>query len=143
MAPRIELGSPDSNRDLTAPKAGGLPITPLPTGSRPGPAGPDTTMPRVPAPTVVILAAGEGTRMRSSLPKLLHPLCGRTLIEWTVAAAHDAGAGKVVVVDGPGRRLAGHLPEGVVTAIQEQPRGTGDAVAAAAAEIGADETVLV
>jgi bifunctional UDP-N-acetylglucosamine pyrophosphorylase/glucosamine-1-phosphate N-acetyltransferase len=91
----------------------------------------------------VILAAGEGTRMRSSLPKLLHPLCGRPLIEWTVAAARDAGAGKVVVVDGPERKLAGHLPEGVVTAIQEEPRGTGDAVAAAAGEIGADETVVI
>ena len=65
--------------------------------------------------------------MRSSLPKLLHPLCGRPLIAWPIAAARDAGAGKVVVVDGPGRRLAEHLPEGVEAVVQEQPRGTGDA----------------
>ena len=81
--------------------------------------------------------------MRSSLPKLLHPLCGRPLIAWPIAAAREAGAGKVVVVDGPKRRLAEHLPEGVVAAIQEEPRGTGDAVAAAAGEIGEGETVVV
>ena len=67
----------------------------------------------VSAPTVVILAAGEGTRMRSTLPKVLHPLCGRPLILWPVAAALEAGAGKVVVVDNPKRRLEDHLPEGV------------------------------
>ncbi len=95
------------------------------------------------APTVVIIAAGEGTRMRSSLPKVLHPLCGRPLINWPVAAALDAGAGKVVVVDNPKRRLEDHLPDGVVTAIQERPNGTGDAVAAAASHVDATGTVLV
>ncbi|MGH2968405.1 MAG: bifunctional UDP-N-acetylglucosamine diphosphorylase/glucosamine-1-phosphate N-acetyltransferase GlmU, partial [Solirubrobacteraceae bacterium] len=54
-----------------------------------------------------------------------------------------AGAGKVVVVDGPKRALADHLPGDVVVAVQERPRGTGDAVAAARDEIGADDTVLV
>jgi bifunctional UDP-N-acetylglucosamine pyrophosphorylase/glucosamine-1-phosphate N-acetyltransferase len=88
-------------------------------------------MQAVSAPTVVIIAAGEGTRMRSSLPKVLHPLCGRPLIAWPVDAAQRAGAGKVVVVDNPKRRLEDHLPEGVEVAIQAQPRGTGDAVAAA------------
>jgi bifunctional UDP-N-acetylglucosamine pyrophosphorylase/glucosamine-1-phosphate N-acetyltransferase len=90
----------------------------------------------------VILAAGEGTRMRSALPKLLHPLCGRPLIAWPVAAAQDAGAGRVVVVDNPKRRLDGQLPAGVEVAVQEEPRGTGDAVAAARDHIG-DETVVV
>ena len=103
----------------------------------------DTTMLAVPAPTVVILAAGEGTRMRSSLPKVLHPLCGRPLIAWPIAAAQEAGAGKVVVVDGPKRALDGHLPDGIEVVIQEEPRGTGDALAAAADEIGADDTVVV
>jgi bifunctional UDP-N-acetylglucosamine pyrophosphorylase / glucosamine-1-phosphate N-acetyltransferase len=55
----------------------------------------------VTAPTVVILAAGQGTRMRSRTPKVLHDLCGRPMIAWPVAAALAAGAGKVVVVDGP------------------------------------------
>jgi bifunctional UDP-N-acetylglucosamine pyrophosphorylase/glucosamine-1-phosphate N-acetyltransferase len=97
----------------------------------------------VSAPTVVIIAAGEGTRMRSSLPKVLHPLCGRPLIAWPVAAALAAGAGKVVVVDNPRRRLEDYLPEGVEVAIQERPLGTGDAVAAAGSLIDATGTVVV
>jgi bifunctional UDP-N-acetylglucosamine pyrophosphorylase / glucosamine-1-phosphate N-acetyltransferase len=100
-------------------------------------------MPRVPAHTVVILAAGEGTRMRSSLPKVLHPLCGRPLIGWAVAAAQEAGADKIVVVDGPKRALDGRLPDGVATAIQEEPKGTGDAVAAARDHIDTNDTVVV
>ncbi len=44
---------------------------------------------------VVILAAGEGTRMRSRTPKVLHDLCGRPLIEWPVRAAREAGAGRM------------------------------------------------
>jgi len=94
-------------------------------------------------PTVVILAAGEGTRMRSSVPKVLHPLCGRPLIAWAVQAARDSGAGRVIVVDNPKRRLREHLPQGVEVAIQEEPRGTGDAVAAAAPLLGPDDTVVV
>ena len=98
---------------------------------------------RVPQPTVVILAAGEGTRMRSALPKVLHPLCGRPLIAWPVAAAREAGVGRVIVVDNPKRRLAAHLPDEVEVAIQEEPRGTGDAVAAAAPLLDPDSTVVV
>src|SRR3954470_2799719 len=97
----------------------------------------------VSAPTVVIIAAGEGTRMRSSLPKVLHPLCGRPLIAWPVTAAHEAGAGKVVVVDNPKRRLEDYLPEGVEVAVQPEPNGTGGAVAAAGAHIDADSTVVI
>jgi bifunctional UDP-N-acetylglucosamine pyrophosphorylase/glucosamine-1-phosphate N-acetyltransferase len=97
----------------------------------------------MPAPTVVLLAAGEGTRMRSSLPKVLHPICGRPMILWPLLAARDAGAERVIVVDNPKRLLAEHLPEGTETAIQEQPRGTGDAVAAAAAHVDPSAPVLV
>jgi bifunctional UDP-N-acetylglucosamine pyrophosphorylase / glucosamine-1-phosphate N-acetyltransferase len=100
-------------------------------------------MRRVPAPTVVILAAGEGTRMRSAVPKVLHPLCGRSIILWSVLAAQEAGAEKVVVVDNPRRKLEDHLPDGVEVAIQQAPRGTGDAVAAAGAHIDAAGTVVV
>jgi bifunctional UDP-N-acetylglucosamine pyrophosphorylase/glucosamine-1-phosphate N-acetyltransferase len=97
----------------------------------------------MPAPTVVLLAAGEGTRMRSSLPKVLHPICGRPMILWPLLAARDAGAERVIVVDNPKRLLGEHLPEGTETAIQEQPRGTGDAVAAAAAHVDPSAPVLV
>ena len=97
----------------------------------------------MPAPTVVILAAGEGTRMRSALPKVLHPICGRPMILWPLLAARAAGAERVIVVDNPKRRLADHLPDDVETAIQERPRGTGDAVAAAAGLLDAGAPVLV
>ena len=70
--------------------------------------------------------------MRSALPKVLHPICGRPMILWPLLAARAAGAERVIVVDNPKRRLAEHLPGDVEVAIQEQPRGTGDAVAAAA-----------
>jgi len=97
----------------------------------------------MPAPTVVILAAGEGTRMKSKVPKVLHPLCGRPVIAWVVAAAEEAGAETIVVVDNPQRRLDGHLPDGVEVAIQDEPRGTGDAAAAARKRIPADGVVVV
>jgi bifunctional UDP-N-acetylglucosamine pyrophosphorylase / glucosamine-1-phosphate N-acetyltransferase len=97
----------------------------------------------VSAPTVVIIAAGEGTRMRSALPKVLHPLCGRPIILWPVLAAQAAGAGKVVVVDNPKRRLEDRLPEDVEVAVQREPKGTGDAVAAAGSHIDATSTVVV
>jgi bifunctional UDP-N-acetylglucosamine pyrophosphorylase/glucosamine-1-phosphate N-acetyltransferase len=96
----------------------------------------------VTAPTVVILAAGQGTRMRSKTPKVLHEICGRPMIAWPVLAAREAGAGRVVVVDGPARALEGHLPEGVEIAVQPVPDGTGGAVRAAADHLG-DGAVLI
>jgi bifunctional UDP-N-acetylglucosamine pyrophosphorylase/glucosamine-1-phosphate N-acetyltransferase len=97
----------------------------------------------MPAPTVVILAAGEGTRMRSSTPKVLHDLCGRPLVEWPIEAAQAAGAGKIVVVDGPNGVLDGRLPAGVQRAVQEEPKGTGDAVKAAAPLIDPESVVVI
>ena len=87
------------------------------------------------APIVLILAAGQGTRMRSRTPKVLHDLCGRPMLLWPVHAALEAGAKRVVVVDSPARALEGVLPEGVELAVQPQSNGTGGAVAAAIAEL--------
>jgi bifunctional UDP-N-acetylglucosamine pyrophosphorylase/glucosamine-1-phosphate N-acetyltransferase len=100
----------------------------------------------VTAPVVVILAAGQGTRMRSATPKLLHPLCGRPLIAWPIAAARAAGAQKVVVVGGPDRALEAAIPQddpAVVLAVQQEPRGTADAVASARDQIERDAPVIV
>jgi bifunctional UDP-N-acetylglucosamine pyrophosphorylase/glucosamine-1-phosphate N-acetyltransferase len=97
----------------------------------------------VTAPVVVILAAGQGTRMRSAVPKVLHPLCGRPLLAWPIAAARAAGAKQVVVVGGPDRALQPALPDGVVLAVQEQPRGTADAVLAAAPQIDRNAPVVI
>ena len=95
------------------------------------------------APTVVILAAGKGSRMRSALPKVLHPLCGRPLVHWPIHAARDAGAGRIVVVDAAARPLEGHLPEDVVLAVQERPNGTADALEAALPAFPEDGAVVV
>jgi bifunctional UDP-N-acetylglucosamine pyrophosphorylase / glucosamine-1-phosphate N-acetyltransferase len=84
-----------------------------------------------PAPTVLILAAGQGTRMRSATPKVLHELCGLPMVLWPVRAALAAGAARVVVVDSPARAIEPVLPEGVELAVQPEPNGTGGAVAAA------------
>jgi bifunctional UDP-N-acetylglucosamine pyrophosphorylase / glucosamine-1-phosphate N-acetyltransferase len=97
----------------------------------------------VTAPVVVILAAGEGTRMRSGTPKLLHEICGRPMIAWPLMAASEAGAGRIVVVEGPGRELDGALGHDVEFAVQETPRGTADAVSAAADRIDGAGTVIV
>ncbi len=96
----------------------------------------------MPTLIAVVLAAGQGTRMRSQLPKMLHPLCGRPLVGWPIAAALQAGADDVVVVDAPARALEGHLPDGVHSVVQPQPDGTGGAVQAAAGEI-ADGSIVV
>ncbi|HEX8123569.1 MAG TPA: bifunctional UDP-N-acetylglucosamine diphosphorylase/glucosamine-1-phosphate N-acetyltransferase GlmU [Solirubrobacteraceae bacterium] len=93
--------------------------------------------------TAVVLAAGQGTRMRSKTPKVLHDLCGWPLVRWPVEAALSAGAAKVVVVGGPDRAVEGHVPDGVVVAVQPEAKGTGHAVQCAAEHIGADDTVVV
>jgi bifunctional UDP-N-acetylglucosamine pyrophosphorylase/glucosamine-1-phosphate N-acetyltransferase len=81
--------------------------------------------------------------MRSRIPKLLHPLCGRAIIEWPVEAARGAGAARIVVVDAPGEPLRAQLNGGVEIAVQHEPRGTADAVRAAAGLIAPDDTVIV
>jgi len=81
--------------------------------------------------TVLIMAAGQGTRMRSDVPKVLHRVAGRTLVEWVVDAAREAGADRVVAVVRPGDGVAEGLPEGVEVAEQREGEGTGSAVLAA------------
>jgi bifunctional UDP-N-acetylglucosamine pyrophosphorylase/glucosamine-1-phosphate N-acetyltransferase len=91
----------------------------------------------------VVMAAGQGTRMKSSTPKVLHDLCGWPLVRWPVEAARTAGADLVVVVGGPDRAVEGHLPDDVEIAVQEQALGTGDAVRSAAASFAPDDVVIV
>jgi bifunctional UDP-N-acetylglucosamine pyrophosphorylase / glucosamine-1-phosphate N-acetyltransferase len=96
-----------------------------------------------PSPVVVVLAAGHGTRMNSPLPKVLHPICGRPMVAWPARAALDAGAQRVVVVGGPDRALAPHLPERTELVVQAEARGTGDAVRCAAGHIDPARPVVV
>jgi bifunctional UDP-N-acetylglucosamine pyrophosphorylase / glucosamine-1-phosphate N-acetyltransferase len=83
--------------------------------------------------TAIILAAGQGTRMKSARPKVLHELCGRPMIHHVVDAARAAGAQDVIVVVGHGREevaayLARTFGENVRTAVQDVQQGTGHAV---------------
>lgn len=94
-------------------------------------------------PVVVIIAAGRGTRMRSALPKVLHPVCGRPMILWPIAAARAAGAGRIVVVDGPDRALEPVLPDDVEVVVQAEARGTGDAVRAAVPAFDSNAPVVI
>ncbi|MDO1558487.1 bifunctional UDP-N-acetylglucosamine diphosphorylase/glucosamine-1-phosphate N-acetyltransferase GlmU [Brevundimonas sp. 2R-24] len=91
------------------------------------------------ARAAVILAAGQGTRMKSLLPKVLHPLAGRAMVDHAINAAEAAGCERVVVVVGT------HAPEVVAhvtkrlgeqsIAVQDPPLGTGHAVLAAKAQL--------
>ena len=80
-------------------------------------------------PRAVILAAGEGTRMRSALPKVLHTLAGRPLIDHVVDAATAVTGRRPVVVVGPGRSdVVAAIGDRAELVEQPEPRGTGDAL---------------
>jgi len=89
------------------------------------------------------MAAGEGTRMRSSTPKMLHPVCGRPMVAWPILAAREAGAGRVAAIVSPGRDISAGFPGDVETVVQPEPDGTGGAARAALPLIESAETVLV
>lgn len=85
-----------------------------------------------PKTKAVILAAGLGTRMKSRLPKVLHPICGRPMLAYVVDAAREATGDTPLVVYSPATELIREVFAGEVEfAMQEVPRGTGDAVRAA------------
>jgi bifunctional UDP-N-acetylglucosamine pyrophosphorylase/glucosamine-1-phosphate N-acetyltransferase len=93
--------------------------------------------------SAIILAAGEGTRMKSSRPKVLHEIAGRALVSWVVQTALDAGASRCLVVIGHGRddverELSTRFGKRVEMVLQPEQRGTGDAVRCA---MEADDTV--
>jgi bifunctional UDP-N-acetylglucosamine pyrophosphorylase / glucosamine-1-phosphate N-acetyltransferase len=87
-------------------------------------------MPR--ARAAIILAAGHGTRMKSSLSKVLHPVGGRPMMEWTIALARQLECDKIVVVVGahnPDAKVRAEAALGLgSTALQDPPRGTAHAV---------------
>ncbi|GAA1245376.1 MULTISPECIES: bifunctional UDP-N-acetylglucosamine diphosphorylase/glucosamine-1-phosphate N-acetyltransferase GlmU [Streptomyces] len=98
---------------------------------------------------VVVLAAGEGTRMKSATPKVLHEISGRSLVGHVLAAARELSPENLVVVVGHERdrvreHLAGIDPD-ARTAVQEQQNGTGHAVRMGLEELGGavDGTVIV
>jgi bifunctional UDP-N-acetylglucosamine pyrophosphorylase / glucosamine-1-phosphate N-acetyltransferase len=81
---------------------------------------------------VIILAAGEGTRMKNHTPKVLNEVCGRTMLGHVVAAARELSPERLIVVTGHGRsevteHLAEHAPEAEIV-VQDRQGGTGHAV---------------
>ena len=99
-----------------------------------------------PALAVIVLAAGQGTRMKSALPKVLHPIGGRPMLAHVLAEAKGLDAARIVVVTAPGAdqvaKLAGGW--GAQSVVQERQLGTGHAVLAAEKALaGFEGNVLV
>lgn len=96
-------------------------------------------------PVVIVLAAGEGTRMRSATPKVLHAIAGRSLIGHVLEAASAVDPSHVVVVIGHARdQVLAHLEEvapWVDTVVQEEQRGTGHAVRIALSALASVQTL--
>jgi len=89
--------------------------------------------PRTGTLVAVVLAAGQGTRMRSRHPKVLHPLVGKPLIQRVLDLIEGAGASHVVVVLGhQADQVRKRLPESIDTVVQEPQLGTGHALQVAA-----------
>jgi bifunctional UDP-N-acetylglucosamine pyrophosphorylase/glucosamine-1-phosphate N-acetyltransferase len=107
------------------------------------------------AVSALVLAAGEGTRMRSARPKPLHRLCGRPMVFWVLDALADLDVARTVVVVGHGaERVTKQVQEGADARLrvdfveQARQRGTGDAVAVGLTafpgeDVDDDSTVLV
>ncbi len=76
----------------------------------------------------IILAAGKGTRMESDLPKVLHEVAGKPMVQWVVDAVKEAGADRVILVIGHGAESVKDKIQGCEYVIQEPQLGTGHAV---------------
>ncbi len=94
---------------------------------------------------VVILAAGKGTRMRSSLPKVLHPVAGKPMVSHVIETSKQLGAEKIHLVYGHGGEMMQQriIDQTVCWVLQAEQLGTGHAVAQAMPDIPDDATVLV
>ncbi|ABV39086.1 UDP-N-acetylglucosamine pyrophosphorylase [Shewanella sediminis HAW-EB3] len=94
---------------------------------------------------VVILAAGKGTRMRSELPKVLHPIAHKSMVQHVIDTAHSVGSDAIQLVYGYGaEKLQSVLGEQQLNwVLQAEQLGTGHAVAQANDNIGDDDTVLI
>jgi bifunctional UDP-N-acetylglucosamine pyrophosphorylase/glucosamine-1-phosphate N-acetyltransferase len=104
------------------------------------------TAPRHPDTAAIVLAAGQGTRMNSDLAKVLHPMCGRPLLEHVLGALAETGVARVLVVIGHQRERVREAFAGapVEWVVQAEQRGTGHAIQMAAPALaGFRGTLLV
>ncbi|MDP9468902.1 MAG: bifunctional UDP-N-acetylglucosamine diphosphorylase/glucosamine-1-phosphate N-acetyltransferase GlmU [Chloroflexota bacterium] len=91
------------------------------------------------ATAAIVLAAGQGTRMRSRLPKVLHPLAGRPMLEHVLASLTAAGIEQQVIVTGhDAEQVEAHLGERVASVRQQPQLGTADAVRAGLTKVSAE-----
>jgi bifunctional UDP-N-acetylglucosamine pyrophosphorylase/glucosamine-1-phosphate N-acetyltransferase len=99
----------------------------------------------VPVLTVIALAAGKGTRMKSPLPKVLHPVAGRPMIEKVIQASKQAGAKEIRVIVGHGQALVRQVvePMGVACYVQDEQLGTAHAVRCAKPETIEGDVVIM
>ncbi|MGK2850909.1 MAG: NTP transferase domain-containing protein, partial [Candidatus Limnocylindrales bacterium] len=115
---------------------------------KPGPAG------SAPRTIAVVLAAGLGTRMRSTRPKVLHELCGRPMLAYVLDAWSEAAAGgpdpatppaavPIVVYSPAVAAIREAFAERATFALQDEPRGTGDAVRAALSVVPEDAAEIL
>lgn len=95
--------------------------------------------------SVVILAAGKGTRMKSALPKVLHPIAGKPMVQHIIDTVNQLGAERIHLVYGHGReQLQSALAHNSLSwCLQDQQLGTGHAVQQAAGHIQDNEDVLI
>src|ERR1700759_394065 len=97
--------------------------------------------------SALVLAAGLGTRMKSRLPKVLHPIAGRPLVHYAVRAAFDAGVSHVVVVTSGQPEIAALLArdfgDKVECVTQDPPRGTGDAARIGIARVQSERLLIL
>ena len=92
----------------------------------------------------VILAAGKGTRMKSALPKVLHRVCGKCMVELVIEAAREAGSDDICLVIGyEGEQVRKEVGGGVRYVWQKEQLGTGHAVKCASEFIGTSGDVLI
>jgi bifunctional UDP-N-acetylglucosamine pyrophosphorylase/glucosamine-1-phosphate N-acetyltransferase len=94
---------------------------------------------------IIILAAGKGTRMKSNLPKVMHLLAGRPLVQHVIDRARELSAGKIHLVVGHGaEQVESALTAADLTfSLQAQQLGTGHAVMQALDKLQADSRVLI
>ena len=91
----------------------------------------------------IILAAGKGTRMKSKLPKVLHKVCGKPMLQHVIDAAKSAGSSREVVVIGNGAELVKEKISGVEFVLQAEQLGTGHAVLCAKENFSASQGDLM
>src|SRR5690606_2477779 len=94
---------------------------------------------------ILVLAAGKGTRMRSDLPKVLHPIGGKPLVKHVLETARQVGGDRIMVIVGHGAELVEErmAASDVSFVLQAQQLGTGHAVQQALSQLRDDATVLI